>query len=511
MTRRAETGSAQQPEIPLPSLTTALLPIIFTMGLMAFQILAFDDFVPHVPLALGIAFTGALGWYHGIRWWRMENGLYHVVHIGLQSVAILITVGMIIGTWILSGTVPLLIYYGLQLITPELFLLAAMVLTAVVSMAVGTSWGTVGTVGLALVGIGEGLGIPMALTGGAIVSGAFFGDKMSPLSDTTNLAPAVTGTDLFGHIRNMMATSVPAIVIAGVAYGAIGLGYAGTELEAGRIETILNGLEAQFTLHPVLLLPAVLVMGLALARFPALPTLFAGALAGAIMAVLVQGADVATAVMAMQDGFVSDTGVESVDELLSTGGIQSMMWTISLVLIALAFGGILEQMRSVEAILNAIIQRVQGRLSLFAASTGSAAGVNLFSGDPYLSIALSGRMFAPVYRGQGQSTLNLSRSVEEGGTMLNPLVPWGAGGAFTAGALGIPTLVYAPFAIVCWLSPLIGLLFATRGWFMPAATEAEQRRWQENHEAIMVGRGVVNSADLDPEELERAFDRYRRR
>ncbi len=510
MTREEDT-SRDEPTTPLPTLTIALLPIIFTMGLMIFQIVAFEEFVPHVPLALSIAFTGALGWYRGIRWWRMENGLYHVVHIGLQSVAILITVGMIIGTWILSGTVPLLIYYGLLLITPELFLLTAMLLSAVVSMAVGTSWGTVGTVGLALVGIGEGLGIPMALTGGAIVSGAFFGDKMSPLSDTTNLAPAVTGTNLFSHIRNMMATSVPALIIAGAAYWAIGLGYAGTELEASRIETILEGLEAQFTLHPVLLLPAAVVMVLAMSRFPVLPTLFTGAITGAVMAVLVQGADLTTAVMVMQDGFVSDTGIDSVDELLSTGGIQSMMWTISLVLIALAFGGMLEQMRSIEAILNAIIQRVRGRFSLFAASTGSAAGTNLISGDPYLSIALPGRMFAPVYRGQGQSTLNLSRSVEEGGTMINPLVPWGAGGAFTAGALGIPTLVYAPFAIVCWLSPIIGLLFATRGWFMPQASEEEQQRWQENHEAIMVGGGVVNSADLEPEELERAFDRYRRR
>ena len=510
MSDTTENG-AREPEIPLPGVTTALLPIAFTMGLMVFQILAFDDFVPHVPLALGIAFTGLLGWYQGIRWWRMENGLYHVVHIGLQSVAILITVGMIIGTWILSGTVPLLIYYGLLLITPELFLLAAMILTAVVSMAVGTSWGTVGTVGLALVGVGEGLGIPMALTGGAIVSGAFFGDKMSPLSDTTNLAPAVTGTNLFSHIRNMMATSVPALIVAGIAYWAIGLGYAETGLEAGRIGTILEGLEAQFTLHPVLLLPAVLVMALALLRFPVLPTLFAGAIAGAVMAVLVQGTDLTTAIMAMQDGFVSETGVESVDDLLSTGGIQSMMWTISLVLIALAFGGILEQTRSIEAILNAIIQRIRGRFSLFAASTGSAAGTNLISGDPYLSIALPGRMYAPVYRGQGQSTLNLSRSVEEGGTMINPLIPWGAGGAFTAGALGIPTLVYAPFAIVCWLSPLIGLLFAATGWFMPRASEEEQRRWQDDHEPIMVQGGVVNSADLDPEELERAFDRYRRR
>ena len=502
---------AADSEMPLPSLTMALLPIAATMALMLIQIAVFDDFVPHVPLVLGIAFTGFLGWLQGFRWRQMENGLYHVVHIGLQSVAILITVGMIIGTWILSGTVPLLIYYGLQLITPELFLLAAMLLTAIVSMAVGTSWGTVGTVGLALVGIGEGLGIPMHLTGGAIVSGAFFGDKMSPLSDTTNLAPAVTSTDLFSHIRNMMATAVPAIVVAGIAYWYIGLGYADKALHSERIDTILGGLEAQFSFHPLLLIPAVLVILLALRRFPALPTLFLGVLAGSITAVVAQGATLNETVSVMQSGFTSSTGIEAVDTLLSKGGIQSMMWAISLVLIALAFGGILEETRSLEVILNAIMTKVRGRFSLVTASTGGAVGTNLITGDPYLSIALPGRMFAPAYRGQGLSTLNLSRSLEEGGTLINPLVPWGAGAAFTAGALGIPTLTYAPFAIACWLSPLIGLLYAATGWFMPRASEAEQAQWQTDHEPVMMAGEVVNSADLDPEELERAFDRYRSR
>ena len=508
ITRNPEEG---EPEVPLPSLAMALFPILVTMALILLQIVAFDEFIPHIPLTVGIAMTGLMGWYNGIRWWRMENGLYHVVHIGLQSVAILVVVGMIIGSWILSGTVPLLIYYGLQLITPELFLLAAMLLTTIVSIAVGTSWGTVGTVGLALVGIGEGLGIPMYLTGGAIVSGAFFGDKMSPLSDTTNLAPAVTSTNLFSHIRGMMATSVPALIIAGVIYWLIGLGYAEAGMDGERVATILEGLEAQFTLHPLLLLPAVLVLVLALSRYPVLPTLFLGAVAGAVTAVIGQGVGLEAVVTVMQGGFTSNTGVDAVDSLLSAGGIQSMMWTISLVLIALAFGGIVEETRCIEAILNAVMARVRGRFSLTLASTGSAAGTNLVSGDPYLSIALPGRMFAPAFRGQGLSTLNLSRSVEEGGTLLNPLIPWGAGAAFTAGALGIPTLEYAAFAFVCWLSPLIGLAYAALGWFVIPASEAEKERWQTDEELVMVSGEMVNSADLEPEELERAFDAWRKR
>lgn len=499
-------------DTPKPSLPLAILPIAVTMALILFQIAYFgaDNFAPHIPLALGIAFTAAVGWAIGYRWRQMETGLFHVVHIGLPSVAILMTVGMIIGTWILAGTVPLLIHYGLTWITPPYFLLAAMALTAVVSVAIGTSWGTVGTVGLALVGIGDGLGIPMGLTGGAIVSGAFFGDKMSPLSDTTNLAPAVTSTHLFSHIRNMMATAVPAIAVAGAAFWVLGWRYAGTELHGERVATILAGLEDQFTLSPWLLLPAVLVVVLAVRRYPALPTLFVGVLAGATTAMVAQDASLHQVFGAMQNGFDSDTGIDSVDGLLSNGGIQSMMWTISLVLIALAFGGIVEQTRCLEVILHAIMARVRGRFSLVAASTGGAVGTNLITGDPYLAIALPGRMFAPAFRGQGLSTLNLSRSVEEGGTLINPLVPWSAGGAFTAGALGIPTLVYAPFAIACWLSPLIGLLYAATGRFMPLADAEERSRWQADHEPVMVAGEMVNAAELDPERLERAFDTYRR-
>ncbi|MFP4559872.1 MAG: Na+/H+ antiporter NhaC [Thiohalorhabdus sp.] len=508
MTPQAEAAGG---ELPRPSPFMALLPLVATMVLMLVQLAVFEEFAPQIPLALGIAFTGLLAWTWGYRWRDMETGLYHVVHVGLPSVAILMTVGMIIGTWILSGTVPLLIYYGLQLITPQYFLLAAMLLPAVVSVAIGTSWGTVGTVGLALVGIGEGLGIPAHLTGGAIVSGAFFGDKMSPLSDTTNLAPAVTSTDLFSHIRNMMATAIPAMLAAAALFWLLGRGYADQTLHAERVEAIMAALEGQFAFHPLLLLPALLVLVLAVRRFPALPTLFLGVLAGAVTAYFAQGASVPEISAAMQDGFSSATGVEAVDELLSKGGIQSMMWTISLVLIALGFGGILEQTRCLEVLLNAIVRRVRGRLSLVAASTGGSVGTNLITGDPYLAVALPGRMFGPVYRGRGLSMLNLSRSIEEGGTLINPLVPWSAGGAFTAGALGIPTLAYTPFAVACWLSPLIGLLYAGLGWFSPRASVAERDRWQAEGEPVLMAGELVSAAQLDPEELERDFDSYRRR
>ena len=494
-------------EFPRPSFFMAVLPVAITMVLMAVQLLVFDSFTPQVPLALGIAITALLAWFRGYKWKSMEDGLFHVVYLGLQSIAILITVGMIIGTWMLSGTVPVMIYYGLMVINPTFFLLAAMIICSVVSVSLGTSWGTVGTVGIALVGIGQGLGVPMPITGGAIVSGAYFGDKMSPLSDTTNLAPAVTGTNLFKHIKNMTATAVPAMLIAGVIYFFLGLQFAGDSMVAENITKINNTLAETFNLNPLLLLPAVLVIILAVLQFPALPVLFSGVVAGALVAFIGQGASIKEIFSVMQSGFVSETGMETVDSLLSKGGIQSMMWVISLLLIALGFGGILERTRSLEVMLHSMVKFVKSRFGLVTSSTLSAVGTNIITGDPYLAIALPGRMFGPAYRGRKLSSLNLSRSLEEGGTLINPLIPWSAGGAFTCGALGIETLVYAPFAFACWLSPIIGIIFAALNKFMPMASQEEMQQWIESEEHVMVGGEMIPSNEFNPEAFEEELDR----
>jgi NhaC family Na+:H+ antiporter len=480
-----------------PSLLLAVLPIILTLALLMVQLVVFDDFTPHIPLAFGIAITGIFALFRGYQWKDMEKGIFHVVFIGLQSVAILVIVGMIIGTWILSGTVPMMIYYGLLLITPSLFLVVAMLICAIVSLATGTSWGTTGTLGIALVGIGAGLGIPMHFVGGAVVSGAFFGDKMSPLSDTTNLAPAVCGTNLFAHIRNMMPTTVPAMLIALVLYYIIGLNYSAGTMDAQGVEIFTSKIAETFNLSIFLLIPAVVVLSCAMKKMPAIPTLFAGVVAGGLTAVLGQGATIHEVFVAMQSGYVSTTGVAAVDSLLSKGGIQSMMWVTSLMIIALGFGGILERTRCLEVILDTVLTKVKGRFGLMAASMGFSIGTNLVAGDPYLSIALPGRMFSPAFRGIGLSTRNLSRAVEDGGTLISPLVPWNAGGATVAGVLGIETLVYAPFAFACWLSPLIGLVWAATGLFMPKATEEEKAEWVENGRRIMIDGQIKKCDDND--------------
>ncbi len=471
---------------PKPTLLMAILPIVLTISLLMLQLFVFDDFTPHIPLVLGIMIVGALGWWQGYRWSHMEAGLYKVVSVGLPSLAILMTVGMIIGVWILSGTVPLLIYYGLAILSPGIFLFASCLVCAIISLATGTSWGTVGTVGLALVGIGEGLGIPLYLTAGAVVSGAFFGDKMSPLSDTTNLAPAVCGTDLWSHIRGMMATAGPAMLVALALYAWIGMGYAtDAVMQSESVAQINATLQETFALTFWLLIPPIVVVVLAVKRFPALPSIFSGVVLGGILAVLVQGVSIHDVFNAMQNGYSSDTGIEAVDRLLSKGGIQSMTWVITLVLIALGFGGMLERTRCLEVVLESILKVAKSRFALVAASTGSAIGTNAVTGDVYLSVALPGRMFAPAYRGRGLSTTVLSRSVEDGGTLISPLIPWNVGGAFVAGTLGVETLAYAPVAFACWLSMLFGLLWAATGWFVPAASDEERQRWKDLGEAVL--------------------------
>lgn len=477
-----------------PSLALALVPIILTFGVLGIQLFYYGDFTPHVPLAIGLAITALIGWCQGYRWKDIEEGSLHVVSIGLQSIGILIVVGMIIGTWIASGTVPLMIYGGLKLLSPELFLGVAMLMCAVVSVSLGTSWGTVGTVGLALMGIGAGFDVPMYWTAGAVVSGAFFGDKISPLSDTTNLAPAVAGVNLFDHIRNMLPTTIPAMLIAMVIYLLVGFNLiASQDVDASKIDQITAGIAQNFELSWVLLLPALLVLGLALNKMPALPSLFAGAVAGGILAMYYQGASLHDVFSFMQSGYSIDTGVKDIDSLLNRGGIQSMAWVITLVMIALALGGALERTRCLEVIVEAVLKRTHSFGSLQASAIGTSVATNLVAGDPYLSIALPGRMYAPAYRGKGYSTLNLSRAVEEGGTLISPLVPWNAGGAIVIASLGLTVgegnfenLLYIPLAFACWLSPVIGIVYAYLGWFSPRASEQERANWKAQGEAVQV-------------------------
>lgn len=472
-----------------PTFRVAIIPIVLTLALLGVQIFYFGDFAPHIPLALGIAMTTLVGLGLGAGWDDIEKGIFHVIGVSFPAVSILLLVGMIVGTWIASGTVPTLIYYGLTLLNPQIFLAAGMILCSVVSLSLGTSWGTVGTVGLALMGIGEGFGIPAYWTAGAVVSGAFFGDKISPLSDTTNLAPAVTGTNLFDHIRNMMPTTVPAMLIALVVYAVAGYGMTGGDASFERIEAFKQALEGAFVISPWLLVPPVLVIGLALARMPAIPTLFVGVILAALLAMIVQGSSLHDIFTYANYGYSVETGNEAMDTLMNRGGIQSMMWTISLILIALGFGGALERTGCLAAIIDTITARVKSFAGVQTAAILSSVATNTVAGDPYLSIALPGRMFGPLYDRIGYSRLNLARATEEGGTLISPLIPWNAGGAFVISALALgvsdgnfENLLFIPLAFACWLSPVFGILYAWMGVFSPKA-ESDEVQTESGFEA----------------------------
>jgi len=502
--------TSDPPQPRKPSFGLALVPVVLTLFILGLQLFYFDDFTPHIPLAIGLAITGLVGLYLGHEWPSVEDGLFRVINVSLPSVSVLIVVGMLIGVWIASGTVPTLIYYGLTILSPQIFLAAAMILCSIVSVSLGTSWGTVGTVGLALMGIGAGFEIPAYWTAGAVVSGAFFGDKISPLSDTTNLSPAVTGTNLFDHIKNMMPTTIPAMLVALAIYTWAGFSLVeGGEVSFERINNITAALQESFWISPLLLVPALLVVGLAIAKKPPIPTLFIGVVVGGLMAMIFQGSGLHEIFTYANSGYAIDTGVSEIDSLLNRGGIQSMMWTISLILIALGFGGVLERTGCLEAIINTILTKVHSFAGVQTAAIGTSIATNLVAGDPYLSIALPGRMYAPVYRGMGYSTLNLSRAIEEGGTLMSPMIPWNAGGAFVISALALgvaegnlENLLYIPLSFACWLAPVIGVIYAWTGLFSPKASAAELQEWKDNSRNVMdlEQHGFMNPLmELDPE------------
>ena len=462
-----------------PGLGLALVPILVTVALLGVQIVYYDDFTPHIVLGIGLAVTAAVGWTLGYRWLEIQEGAFHVLHVALPAMATLITVGMLVSTWIASGTVPSLIYFGLELIDPGWFLAAGMLLCAVVSVSLGTSWTTTATVGLALVGIGEAFGIPVHWTAGAVVSGAFFGDKVSPLSDTTNLAAAVTETNLFEHIRNMMPTTVPAMLIAFVIYLFVG----GTAPDTSQLEQInayRQGIAEHFEIGIVPLVPLLIVMTLAFFRVAPIPALFTGAVLGSIVAAFTYGYNFNEILTIAHSGYKTETGTAALDSLLNRGGVMAMTWTITLIMFALAFGGALERTRCLEAIVDAIMRVARGFKALQTCAVLTSFATNVVSGDVYLSLTLPGRMYASRYDDLGYSRLNLSRAIEEGGTLMSPLVPWNAGGAFVMAALGLSladgdysVLLYIPLAFACWTAPAIGILYAQTGLFSRRAAPSE--------------------------------------
>lgn len=452
---------------PSSSFLLDIAPLVLTAMILMVQFFVFKDFTPHIPLACGILITGLFMKLRGRDWQGMEDRFLKVIKIGLPAMIILMGVGMLIGSWIIAGTVPTILYYGFSIFSPSSFLFSVCIICAIISVATGTSWGTVGTVGLAMMGIGMGLGIPAHFTGGAIVSGAFFGDKMSPLSDTTNLTPAAAGVDLWDHIKGMLPTTVPAMVTALAIYAWIGMGYGDDSIDLSSIQALQTNLANNYNLGVITLLPALVVVAAAVMKMPAIPTVLGGVVVASLVAFFMQGVEVSKIFNVLQNGFVSETGFEVVDKLLSKGGVMSMTWVITLTIFALGFVGSLEHYGTLKAIMAKIDKAVKSRIGLILTTYASVLGVGTLIGDVYTTLVLPGRLLKDKYKEMGYKRTTLTRSIEDTGTLLSPLIPWNMGGSFVAATLGIATLTYAPFAFACWLSPLFGLLWAFLNKFIP--------------------------------------------
>ena len=446
-----------------PTLLLALTPVVLTVIILIFSVSVLKVDV-QVPLILGTCITAFIAIvFLGYTWQDLEDGAVESLKSIMQAVLLLIIIGATIGTWIVGGVVPALVYYGLQILTPAFFLVACMILCSIVSLAAGGSWATVGTIGIALVGIAKGLDIPVGLAGGAIISGAYFGDKMSPLSDTTNLSAAIAGAKLTDHIKHMMYTTAIAYGISIVGFGIIGFRFAGQELDHGQINGILDALASNYNITPWLLLVPVIVIVLIALKVPAIPGLFAGTVLGMLCGVIFQHQDLSIVFNAVQNGVVVETGHAMVDELLTRGGLMSMMWTVSLIICALSFGGILECTGMMSVIANKLLEFAKSTGSLVLVTIISALFCNVLLGDHCIAIAIPGRMFKDEYRKRGLAPRNLSRVLEDAGTVTSPLIPWNTCGATMSGFLGVPTLTYLPYCFFNILCPVISAIFGFTG------------------------------------------------
>ena len=459
---------------PSISLGIALIPVLFLIIALGFNVLlvfgdsALDGSNQIILLCAGIV-AGLIAAIQGISWQQMHEGVLKSINAAMPSILILMLIGALSGTWMLSGIVPTMIYYGLQILHPSIFLFATCIICSVVSVATGSSWTTVATVGIALVGIGKALEVPDGLIAGAIISGAYFGDKLSPLSDTTNLSAAMAEVDLFDHIRYMLFTTIPSISIALILYLIIGFWSQG-EADTN-VQPIMEAISAKFNVSAYLFLVPLVVVIMILKKVPAIPVLIAGIFLGAIASILAQPHLVMevgspewpfyTGVMKSIYGEISfTTNHQAINDLLSSSGMAGMFNTIWLILCAMVFGGIMEGTGMLSIITQSIISKVKSTTGLVVATSGTCITFNALASDQYLSIVIPGRMYLQGFRDRKLAGENLSRTLEDSGTVTSALVPWNTCGAYHTSVLGISTLIYLPYCFFNLISPLMTITFS---------------------------------------------------
>lgn len=461
-----------------PTLLQSIIPIIVLIGLISCNVLLLGNDTLSGANQLALLFASAvavfISWRNGIKWTDTMQGMIHTLIAAIPAILILLVIGMLSGTWMLSGIVPSMIYYGLNILEPSYFLPATLILCSIISVAVGSSWSTIATIGVALLGIGKALGFSEAIVAGAIISGAYFGDKISPLSDTTNLASAVTETPLFTHIRYMMYTTVPSMLLTIGLF--VLLTFVGNQSGSDNTsQEIQNTISSFYHVSPWLFIVPIITIFMIVKKIPAVPVLFIGALLGAITAIIAQPDVIASLT---PDGKFSLTGVytvlakclygttevstgnPAVDNLLTTGGMGGMLNTIWLIITAMMFGGIMEAGQFLEKIMITITKKVSSTGGLVSATAGTTILFNLTAGDQYMAIVIPGKMFAKSFRQARLAPQVLSRTLEDSGTVTSVLIPWNTCGATQASILGVATAVYAPFAFFCYLSPIMTVVYA---------------------------------------------------
>lgn len=446
-----------------PSIGIALIPLLSVMLLLV-CCLIFLEIEIHIPLIIGTAIAALLAVYAlHYSWKEVEKGIFDSIYSGMQPILITGIIGMIIGAWILGGIVPAIIYYGLKILSPSFFLVTCMLLCSIVSIATGSSWTTAGTIGLALIGIGRGMGLPAPVIAGAVISGAYFGDKMSPFSDTTNLAPGIAGSNLFDHIRHMAYTTGTSYILAMIGFVLLNRQYTADTMDLLLIQQTMETLKETFYITPLLLLPIFFIISMVVFKIPAIPGLMLSVLLGLVCAGVFQGVGLSEMGNALQYGFACDTGNTLVDELLTRGGLQSMMWTLSLILCSLSFGGVMGSTGMLETIAKTILRFAKSVGSLIAATIATCIFMNLASGEQYLSLLITGRMYKDEYAKRGLAPQNLSGALEDGGTLTSPLIPWCTCAVAMSTYLGVSTVEYLPYCLLNLINPVVSIVFGFTG------------------------------------------------
>ena len=471
----------KEPREPrMPKLWEALLTLLFLIVVLAIGIIVYGA-DPHVPMFVGAIGAALMALHLGYKWTTIEKAMMDGIYKALQSVVILAIIGILTGVWLDAGVVPAMIYYGLKVLSPGIFFVGTVLICSITSLATGTSWGTIGTMGVAMMGIGYGLGMDPAVTAGAILSGSYFGDKMSPLSDTTNLAPAMAGTDVMTHVKFMMPSTIVTYVITLIVFAVMGFkSYHGGEADMSTVMLLSDTLHDMFHVNPIMLLPPVVVIVAVALKMPAIPGIVLGIVSGAVVGLIFQPeCTIGTLFHCGMDGFACETGIVEIDKLLNSGGLMNMMFSISMTIIAMMFGGVMEETHQLEVIVDRLKKVAKTPASLVIVTEATCLASNATMPEQYISIVVPGRMYAQEYRRRGIHAKTLSNALESAGTVTSALIPWNTCGVFIMDTLGVGVAQYGAWAIFNWLMPVVVAVMALTGHSVADAdgvTLAHKRR-----------------------------------